>query len=592
MCANEHTFRAVEGEIADSVKWNLEAEYPFNMTFEEFHGRQCDPQLFSPGLKQIIPIISEVDPVVIYHACPINVYTSMKRDCLKVPQPDPSMLKEFVKFVDEVFNTEIIPILEDFDYDFNSHFNKLNKKQQSNLKRADLDNLEKRLYQCFCKTEKQIVERDEFGEETYPKVRCITGPNEEYKFCMGCVVERLEHLFKHRFKGYASGKSWQEMELILNDRSKLGLFQCIQLDGSGFDRTQYEELKELCEKRIYNWLVDNGKIHHVEPEIFRAQATKPTVKIFGMATKINTLTGKREFDRMGHYEKTGCTQTGNADTTFANTLRMIMYLRFCVEKVAGIPKESYDLDCAGDDGAVFNNPLVGDQIKESIYKVFTVKKTGVYGLGQIAKYVKITDYSGLDFCSTETYFCPGCASWKKVRKLERTLTLTPWSRSALHMSSYEQKLYMEALALANTMWMGTLPIFNEYNQLLLRFSQKIKVDKVKLKKQTAKIKLPTTPHYDVLYQDSRHDRFENLLTVFEPDEARGLVDRLSPKKSCCAQAYEQYLFYHYNLSKLDIGKICELFNKATDIETEITSPLFTMAFNFKKEKDKTEYFDL
>jgi hypothetical protein len=538
------------------------------MQLEDYLKMQCSIDMCKPGLKKIIPTIDGMNDVLYYHNCPACVYTALRRDCLVTPKIDPNMLREFKQWYDPVFEQEIIPLLSDFVYDVNAYYNHLTAKQKAlhwkvreNISgcsnQEDINEyLMQRKYNMFCKCEKQEIT----DPNKHPKNRCITGPNEEYKYVMGPVVHRLEKIFKKNFKGYCSGRSWEDRERILNTRHKMGMRQTIQGDGSGFDRTQFFELK-FIEMRIYAWLADNNKITHVQPHVFLKHALEQFVTIEAKSIIKN---GKStEFYRLGKVVKEGGVQSGNCDTTFGNTMRMACYNRFIFEHMLCKDRDAYDLDAAGDDFGVYVPPDwdIGE-IERAYYKVFAGSKSGLadwktaeHGLGQILKFLKVSDIEGTDFCSTETFYCKGCNSYRITRKLDRFLTLTPWSHSALAMSAEEQRSYMHALHDANEMWMKGLPIFTEYNDWLLKFAPQAKANPKKTKTPKHKYPdvLPVNPKILKAYHDTDEAYFKNLLARgLEKDEAYAMYTRVSPKQPCCADSYRKYLTRAYGVTSDEI----------------------------------------
>jgi len=569
------------------VNWKLDIKP--DLTLDEYLELRCDKN--DAGLKKIMPTIKEMNNVVIYHACKANVYTAMKRDCIEVPTPDKAELKKFLQWYDGIFEKEIVPLLTNFDYDFNSWYNHLTCKQQNNLSQVDpnnIDKLHKRLYKMFCKKEKQ----EQTDENKYPKNRCICGPNEEYKFVMGPVIYLLELVFKKKFKGYCSGRSWTERENNLNYRRKLGLIKTVQGDGSGFDRTQHDSLKYV-EKKIYTWLAEHGKIKHVPESVFVSQACRETITI---AATNSSKAGKYSYyDNMGYVNKTGGVQTGNCDTTFANTLRMIMYNRYVMECKLKLHPEEYDLDVAGDDFAIFVKPDLEDKLIHSAYQqVYTKNKTGIHGLGQILKFLRIGTIEDIDFCSTETFWSSSKNTYKIIRKVDRFLTLTPWSQKCLRMSIEEQFHYMMELYEANKLWIGNLPILSDYNEMLKTFAFKILHTKFEVgyKPKSPKYKqkklLPVEQKYASIYADAYGEAFQNLQNTFGDSEAYAMMVRISDK-SGCEKDFQQYLLRKYNVLEGEISLVerqLKYYTQHLQPDYEMSLPLLRKMCDFKKNYDQ------
>lgn len=545
------------------------------MTLDEYLKLQCD-RVIDPGLKRILPVIEEAPDVLIYHACAANVYTASKRDCIAMTEPDEDVVREFTQWYDDdIFPREIEPLLYDFDYDYAAWYNHLTAQQQYEMDQVDMNRLDKRVYSNFCKKEKQIID----DETKHPKNRCICAPNAEYKYVLGPVVHMLEHIFKHRFKGYTSGKNWSEREQLLNNCRKRGLNKVTEGDGSGFDRTQYVVLKYI-EFKIYTWLVNHNKIKHVDPETFLKQATMATVKIRAdCREKRGNIV---ELIELGYYLKTGCTQTGNMDTTFANTLRQCLYVRFVNERRLFLKTEDYELTTSGDD---FTNMLPmylpNERISEAYYSVFSKQKTGKHGLGQVLKFLKFTDLSGIDFCSTETYYDP-IEGYKIIRMIPRFMTLTAWSQKALGMTVSEQRDYMISLHEANKLWIGDLPILSQYNDLLLAYANQLPATTNKVKAGRAKKTLPTDPAVAAIYAQF-DTTIEQLTPIFGQSEAYAMAPRRSSKNSTIG--YYKMLEDRYKLTKVDVDHICDKLSQATDLRVvdNIYLPEFKMMCEAKQE---------
>lgn len=558
---------------------------------------KCDC-LGKPGLKLIVPKISEANDVLIYHSCIANTYTAMRRDALAMPTADPVMVTEFDQYVESLMETEIIPILQDFDYDYNCWYNRLDNKQQKRIDAVKLENLKMRQYKMFCKLEKQEITSDVKN----PKNRCICGPNEEYKYVMGPVVHALELLFKKRFKGYCSGRSWEEKEKVMNMRKQLGLIKTAQGDGSGFDRTQHIELKQSVEMRIYKWLAEHGKIKHVDVDTFLSQAMREDVEI--IAATMEKLGKWTYFRNLGKVIKRGTVQSGNCDTSFGNTMRMCLYNRYIVEVLMKIEKTAYDLDAAGDDFCInFDMNVTNQEIQEAYAKAFVPATTmknfeGQHGLGQVLKFMKIGSIEETDFCSTETFWSQQQQSYKITRKLDRFLTLTCYSRKALSMSKAEQKQYMMDLYNSNLEWMRGLPILTEYNDLLKHFSDKIeltqqeiedfqRVNERKERKIRNKIRLPEKPEYTKMYDNLHHERFTGLLSKFGKDDAYAMMDRVSDKTGC-AEDYYIYLSKIYGISRGEAEQIQRRLVKAKDqpLQNLIDLPELKWMLSNKQSRDE------
>lgn len=557
-CISEATFADTIGNLSKDCKWKGVLNSAPDL--QEYLKMACDGRE-DPVLKKIIPIIDGLPDVVYYHACKGNIYNALKRQSLEVTDPDPVMISDFLTWYDNIFETEIKPLLVDFQYSYEDWFNHLTASQQKeiiDMPSKDESQLKKKFYTMFCKCEKQIV------DGVAPKNRCICAPNAEYKYVLGPIVYRLEQIFKD-FKGYGVGKNWTEKEELFNQWDRQGFTKIVQGDGSAFDRSQ-KLIHKTIEKKIYEFIAPF--VTHVPQHVFEFQAFTYRCKIF--ATHVIRDNGSYRVEDLGYIEMADAVQSGNMDTTFANTLRMSLYNRYTIEVILRVPRDAYDLTCAGDDFAVALQQLYTEQdISAAYYKTFATQKTGTHGLGQILKYLKFGGIDTIDFCSTETFWSKAQNSWKIVRQLHRFLTLTPWSHTALGLSCEEQDNYMNAQYEANLKWMDGLPIFTEYNNLLKRPTHKLPP-----KKGAAKIILPVRmEHLNIVRKQDDHLNW--LTQHFSRDEVYAMKDRISSKVSC-AEDYLQHLDIKYDLSANTVANICEELRQ-TPVDGVLYSPALVEA---------------
>lgn len=291
------------------------------------------------------------------------------------------------------------------------------------------------------------------------------------------------------------------------------------------------------------------------------QATKETVRIYvGQRAKEGKDT---IYDDMGYYEKTGCTQTGNMDTSFANTLRMLMYIRFTMEEILGFDKSEYRAMTSGDDFTVFIQDIHDcEAIKKGFLQVFSSKNQETpHGLGQILKFFKWGTIEDVDFCSTEVFKTKH--GYKIIRKLDRFFGMAPYSQQALNMSSQEQSAYMRGLATANLKWMKGMPLLSEYNELYNYFAKQVEENTKKKKpikeRSLQKKHKPTSKQH--LYESTQ--KYDEYLLKFGHDDAYVMVTRESDKTDTEEDFYN-YLFRRYNLTKTQVKEMEEAFRKMSN----------------------------
>lgn len=536
-CITMDNYDEVSGQLSPQVRWKLNIAP--NLTEYQFIHMKCDIE--KVGLQQIVPqlripgAVNDLANPIIYHVCKANNYCAIKRQTTKTPTFEATELNNFKIFFDKIFANEFKTMLDDFTYSYSDWFNHLNSKQQKELKDIDANNLKlDNSYTMFVKVEKQLYDGDKA-----PKNRCICCPKPEHKYVLGPITFALEQLFAKNVKGYCGGKNWEELENIYNDYDALGYLKTVQIDGSGFDRTQHQEIKEIIDHKIYKYIAN--KIHHVTKNAYLYYATPEWRKI-----KVEYFT-KEGRHNLGYVEQRGTVFSGSCDTTLMNTLRMAIYNRYVIEQKLGINKDKYGLLAKGDDAAVFLPNIVTDlKIREAYAKVFYTKKyrptevTVQHGLGQIAKYIKIGDISDIDFCSTSTFYAKSINSYKIVRQLGRFLTLTPWSRKALSMSDDDIKIYKMSLYVSNLKWMEGLPIFHKYNETFLKQDL-----------TGVKAKLVTGEKKQLLPEDIGNIDFNYYM---DKDMLYSNKDRSSLKKPD-PQDYMDFLFEKHSLTKEQVADI-------------------------------------
>lgn len=545
-CITQDNYDEVDVPNATMINWRLKLNS--RLTKREFLQLNCGCEKL--GLKQVAPYITTTDNTpyiepIIYHICQANNYAAIKRQCARVILPEKQTLKDFESWFDGIFRSEIQPILDSFVYNYDAWYNDLDLKQQQEVNKLDRDHLDlDNAYTMFVKVEKQFYDNGKA-----PKNRCICSPNATHKYVMGPVVKALDECFR-QLKGYCNGKNWEEMETFYNYCDHRGLTKTVQLDGSGFDRTQHQELKNMIDCRIYKHIAD--KITHVDPKTFLFYATPQKRKI-----KVQYFDKKNGLSSLGYVEARGQTFSGSADTTFGNTLRMSLYNRYVMEVILGLKPRDYDLVSKGDDVTVFVDPKITDTRIQKAYDIaFYTKKykpteeDQYHGLGQIAKYIKIGGISDVDFCSTTTFYAQDIESYKIIRQIHRFFMMTPWSRKALSYTTDELKCYLQGLYIANTLWMHNMPILSVYNKKLEQDMTNVKiVNKMGQSKENVEL---TDLH-----------SFQNLKLYLDRDFYYSTKDRVSCRQPT-RQDYARYFLEKYNLSSDDIAEIEDQIRNSTE----------------------------
>lgn len=539
-----------------------------------------------PAAKKILPTADNTKKIVVYNSCWRTLAAAARRQLREQPAFCNTMMKgrrlknnmmSYEEFCDYIFKKEIIPILEDFDYNLAEWMNHLTRQKQDEvldyyLHYTQIDKTKLNgctykdliTYSMFCKREKQII------DDGLPKNRAIACPKAAKKYACGPVIWGLETEFASKFKGYCGGKNWEELEHLFEQYYKEGFVHTLQGDGSAFDSTQTMNHKYI-DKLITNYLVDKGHIKHVEPELYQ-KAMNAAVKVIEL--KLVTGSGIK---RMGDLAVNGTVFSGDPDTTFGNTLRMAMYIRYTMY-LAGYKEEEFRLVCKGDDFVVFTQYLLKTvpwenysvfgktkyqipttdihyAIKTAFYQVWhpsdTTYQKEEKGLGMVLKFLKVGDYSDIDFCSTHViHYNKGSGNdkFKIVRQVNRMSPLNHWCTKALSYSNFQMKQYYNDLALSMRSWCDGMPLYSDYITALEEHAKQIKVTKPD---KTPKVK--PRLHFETkgggklrgFVDTSKYDKYgRDFVYQFE--------ERQSKNRPSDNEVYD-FLLERYNIGKLDIS---------------------------------------
>lgn len=448
-----------------------------------------------PVAKRILPTSSNTAKLIVYKNCIKTMLAASHRQAKSMPAMDPVIRDAWYEFCNDIFNNEIVPILYNFKYSYNHWFNHLTSKQQREILGIDISQLDKYVYSNFPKVELQI--------DDSAKARNISAPNAEVKFVMGPVIWQLEYLFSKKFHGYCGGKTYQEMADYYQNCYEKGFDLSAQGDGSGFDLSQLHECKYI-DRLIYNYLVDNNYITHVDSEIFRSVSCRRYRKL--MLTALIDGVHKQ----LGYMTLDATVGSGSPDTTFGNTLRMAMYNRFVLEQILKLTKDDYGLLCKGDDFVLLISKYYYNQLESAYYKFFLkaeefdeVRDNNKPIKGaQILKFLLIGDYESIDFCSTNVIHRNNTIV--VIRKVDRLVSLGHWSVKALQYSKPELALYYKALADCNKAWANNLFFFEGYTRVYQKYhdvlyktldAKELKMYKNFFRKGEVKITLPVVEKY-------------------------------------------------------------------------------------------------
>lgn len=570
-CATSEHYAQIEAPKEPGTKWKQinGSGHVDKISPQAFDNLICNNIESKVAALQILPPLKNYNSIIVYDNCPANAHLALTRQCKAVPTPDLNMLKLYHQFCDRIFEEEIVNLLENFEYSFSKYYNHLTRTQQLRLSKVNEYTItQKHYYTIFCKREKQIIENGEL-----PKNRCICGPCEEYKFTVAPVIYKLEAIFKRDFKGYRSGLSWSDTELITNQYIKQGYKHRIAFDVSQYDACMRNSMRYM-ELKIYKYLYTNNKIWHTNPDDFDrfVQSKKMLLRL----QCSNKLTKSLETLATAELGTKRC--SGDPQTTFGNTVNMIMPIRFIMEHQMGLPSTQYMLKIAGDDGEVLHRDSLLDNryITKKFYEVFTPHKNQVvFGLGLSLKYLKFGDAYDSDFCSTESFHCEKCG-FKIIRMLSRFIALMPYSLKIDKLTLIQQLIYLKALKESNDFWIGNLPIFKQYNELLYH-------------KAVLNVNLIMPPKFSISpdkYDDNVGEQLTPALSILkqlDPDTFYSTQTRVSSKCEFCVIGFKKMLNIRYGISDINIDNICKQISAITDPYTQVLdSPDLLFALKYRE----------
>jgi len=475
-----------DGNIANNVTFSESTIYDDLVVTRNKHNFQkildlCDKDQDGEnvGAFQISPVFqgefSDFKPLM-YHSCASTSWMAMLRQIGRVPLPN--IDKDFDNYAQQILKELFKCHMPEFKRMYTKWFNHLTGPQQKNYGQFDTfitkplpwhKVLLKNIYSLFVKQERQMCHSE------CPKNRCISNPDMVKKFIMGAVCYALEEFFAKYLSGYCGGKNTEEIAAFIEDAMALGFTKTIQGDASAYDSTQHLSSKESVDFFIYK--VVAPYISHVPIDVFLRCATAPTA----------TFKLERNKDPFFSFTQKGTVQSGNSDTTLMNTVRMVLYIRYCMYLAGQEINVDYKLLAKGDDFVVLcRHQLKNKHVISAFYTVFSPiftpnSKTNFYhGLGMILKFLKIGDINDFDFCSTHC-FERRDGTVRIMRQLERFISLSPYSESVTKFQNpLDRGLICYRIAEAALQWAEGLPIYDVYYRKMLSFYEKYKYHTLKM----------------------------------------------------------------------------------------------------------------
>lgn len=534
----DHT-KGLNGLLNDTCKWNI--TLPIYPTINDIQQMICSDSVGKIACIQIMPVLDTAPDIYYYENCKANLFAATKRQATAVCLPDHTMMDRLKIFMEDVVLPEWDELLYDFDYSYAVWYNHLTADQQISMDNISDKDLNVRYAKMFCKGEKQPFVDD------IPKNRAISALCDEHKYVMGPVVYALESYFK-AWKGYAGGCNWEDLGKSYTDWKSKGWTKTFQWDMSGMDRSVTQEIVEIIKHKLYNIVID--KIKHVDVDTFKFHAMTNWTKLVTIFYKDG------EKQDIGSLLLSGLVYSGSMDTTLFNTIVTIIVARFIFECLLNLSADEYGLKAKGDDGQTALSPLHDTtMVANQFYKVFYSSKYTknyfaplymTHGLGFTAKYLVVSDdLCDLDFCSTNTYWCGVCNTYRLTRKIDRFIYLTPFTDSIHNLKRDKQLSYLQNLHVANLAWMKKLPIFSYLNDFI-KTDNNTTYSLVGKRKKYMELTSDEQTWFDRYYGGSNDTH--KLQQMFGKNVAYSAINNVSGHKDCCAVEYKKWLLVKMNLT--------------------------------------------
>jgi hypothetical protein len=510
------------------------------------------------AMMKVLPVAENDTDCIIYNSCLRTLYAAFKRQLKATPRPEQDVMDDFIRFSKNLIDKYITPHIHEFDYSYTRWYEHLTAGKQKKMDKARKAYIEMGCptiveFGLFCKREVQ---------QKGGKNRAIANISDIVKYIVGPVCWSLEAMFTKLFPGYCGNKSGEQLENWLADTYAKGFITSLQGDGSGFDLSQHQCCKKI-DNYIYNLI--STKVHHVKPADFLYIANM-SVRYLNASIFIN----KKQYKPFGARIE-GTVFSGSSDTTLMNTIRMACYNHYTLYK-AGLTMDDYRLLAKGDDFMFFVN--TGADIKK-IQKAYATlwsskpkdpmsleQNLGKKGLGQIIKFLKIGDYTELDFCSNAVIpFLDGKTTrFKVLRRPERMIELSHYARKILHYTPGQAKTYYQQLAMIIEKTSGLIPFYENYHKAYNYWASTIPAQNVSIKEGDKKKACPiddTKWHSNSFTHDKQYTEFYKKFNCYGEDFVHSVYGRLSSTKIPREYVY-RFLLEKYGLTKTMIDRHSEV----------------------------------
>jgi len=373
------------------------------------------------------------------------------------------------------FQTEFAPKFigyynqEERTIDLREYLKKFDQNYQRSLLLAvDNDNIkhsiDRERYKAFPKIEMQFTEEPWYSKETpFNKVkeRQICGPSDQKKVYANAFVNILEKVAHDNMKEYCGRKNWPEICATIEEmETKHGALSWSEADGSGFDMTQLYINNEL----VYQMMMTCAKsyrTHWIEP--LNPDWVYDALKV--------SLVLNVQMDGTNIIYQTEGRASGDGWTTFANTILMISYYQYMMQRAR---VKDYSLLVKGDDVLIGVKPPDIPGVVREHSNVFTQTKVlQEHGLGQISDPLKFVSIEETSFLSNH-FFRLDDNRLRMTRIPARVFQTTSWTTSFSSVAHFTEKRRRELVFSKGKClesWAGDLPIWGPLAAKMIALGQ-------------------------------------------------------------------------------------------------------------------------
>lgn len=417
------------------------------------------------GARQIFPLLKHPSwrTPTIKHHCSRTELAACRRACSNKVGPDPIIKREFEVWFESTIIPEFMRALdkEELTVDLDKWFKEAGYPASyvDKIKKANNPESwgEPYRYEAFAKVEQQFtttLHDDKDTDLNNVKERQICGPSDVKKLFANPFIHLLEGVAHRHLKQYCGRKNWLEICKTIEGWDIINAIYG-SADGSGFDMTQLKWVNVLMNKLII------AASKHPNVSWNEPLSVDELIKVLRESEILRVMVE-------GVYYETEGRASGDGWTTFGNTMLMMSYWRFVMDKL-NIP---YELLVKGDDVLVCFNAMYRAQFDAHWPLYFAkTKEEQDHGLGQICTEIKLGNITELDFLSNH-FFYDSLGFLRMTRIPARVIQTLSWSTKVTHLDGVlARQEYCYSKGMCLLAWARGLPIFETLGRKMVELGK-------------------------------------------------------------------------------------------------------------------------